>query len=267
MINNIKLASYNVRNLFDKVDDPLKNDGPPKKESEMLGISEILKKSNADIVALQEIENKDILNDLLKIASLDKKYNVIVGKSDDRGIATALLIDKKFNIKNYSINENNTNFKRPPVEAIVELSPGFEVKVYSIHLKSQRGGVESDIQRQKEAQTLVDMVKNSNIPTILMGDFNDFPNSTVIKTIESNNFKDVRKLDKLSEETKYPTHFSKHVSTLDYIFVSPELEDKVVQNSFNIVGNKENPIASKVSDHRLIEVQLNLEQSIRKALE
>ncbi|MCS6955806.1 MAG: endonuclease/exonuclease/phosphatase family protein [Candidatus Calescibacterium sp.] len=267
MINNIKLASYNVWNLFDKVDDPLKSDGPPKKENEMIGIADILSKSNADIVALQEVENKDILNDLLKIASLDKKYNVIVGKSDDRGIATALLIDKKFKIKSYSINENNTNFKRPPVEAIVELSPGFEVKVYSVHLKSKRGGVESDTQRQKEAQNLVNMASNSKVPTILMGDFNDLPNSTVIRTIENNNFQDVRKLDKLSEETKYPTHFGKHVSTLDYIFVSPELQDKVVQNSFNVVGNKENPIASKVSDHRLIEVQLNLKQAIQKALE
>ncbi len=263
----IKLASYNIRNLFDKYDDPLKNDGPPKKEKEIEGIGEIIKNSNADIIALQEVENKEILVDLLKTAGIEDKYEVIVGKSDDRGIAPALLVSKRFKVKSYTINENNNNFKRPPVEALVEIAPGFNVKVFAVHLKSKRGGPESDIQRQKEAQNLIKLAKNSEVPTILMGDFNDLPDSKVIKTIENNNFKDVRKLDKLSNETNTPTHFSKHVSILDYIFLSPQLQDKVVQKSFNVVGNRENPIADKVSDHRLIEVQLKLEENYRKALE
>lgn len=267
MISKIKLASYNLYNLFDRFDDPVKSDGPPKPEKHMIGIAEILKNTNADIVALQEVENEQILYDLLKITSLDKKYNVIVGKSDDRGIATALLIDKKFKIKSYTINENNANFKRPPVEAVVELMPGFDVKIFSVHLKSKRGGVEADIQRQKEAMNLVDLATKEKMPTILMGDFNDLPDSSVIKTIENSNFKDVRKLDKLSKETKLPTHYGKHVSTLDYIFLSEELQNTVIQNTFNVVGKIENPIAKKVSDHRLIEVQLSLQKAIKKVLE
>ncbi|MFN3995414.1 MAG: endonuclease/exonuclease/phosphatase family protein, partial [bacterium] len=215
-INTIKLATYNVRNLFDKVDDPLKEDGPPKPEKEMIGVADILKKTDADIVALQEVENEEVLRELLKTGGLDKKYNIIVGKSDNRGIATALLIDKKFKIKSYSINDNDTNFKRPPVEALVEIMPGFEVKVFSVHLKSKRGGAEADLQRLKEAQKLIEKTQNSNVPTILMGDFNDYPDSQVIKTIENGNFKDARKLDKLSKEVNYSTHFSKHVGILDY---------------------------------------------------
>lgn len=268
MINraNIKLATYNVCNLFDKIDDPLKDDGPAKPEKEIIGIADILKNTNADIVALQEVENKEVLTDLLKINGLDKKYNIIVGKTDNRGIGVALLIDKKFKIKSYAINENDSNFKRPPVEALIELMPGFEIKVFAVHLKSKRGGPESDVQRLKEAQRLAEIAKNSKVPTILMGDFNDHPNSAVIKTIENNGFIDVRKLDKISKEVNYPTHYGQHVSTLDYIFLSSELQNSVVQNSFNVVGKKENPLANKVSDHRLVEVQLKIKEAIEKAL-
>jgi endonuclease/exonuclease/phosphatase family metal-dependent hydrolase len=262
----IKLASYNVENLFDKYDDPLKNDGPPKKDRSIQALASVLSQSNADVVALQEVENKEILDHLLKVASLTDKYNVIVGKSDDRGIATALLINKKFKIKSYTINDSNSNFKRPPVEAVVEIMPNFQVKFFSVHLKSKRGGWESDVQRQKEANELVRMAKNSDLPTILMGDFNDLPNSSVINTMKSNGFRDVRNLDKLSKEVNYPTHFSNHISTLDYIFLSDNLKGKVVDGSFNVIGRNENKLADKASDHRLIEVQLQIQENIRKAL-
>jgi len=263
----IKLASYNVRNLFDRIDDPTKNDGPPKSDKELRATASIIAQSNADIIALQEVENKEIVEQLLSVASIKDKYNVIVGKSDDRGIAPALLISKKFKIKSYTINENNDNFKRPPVEAIVELMPNFNVKVVSVHLKSKRGGIEADIQRQKEANELIKMNKSSKIPTIMMGDFNDLPTSNVIQIIKNNSFIDVRDLDKKSPEVNLPTHYSNHISTLDYIFLSKNFPGKVIDGSFNVIGRKENPLADKASDHRLIEVQINLSENFRKALE
>jgi len=113
--NEVKLTTYNVENLFDKVDDPNKDDGPPKREKELKALAEILKQNNSDIVALQEVENKEALQELLGIAGLKDKYNIIVGKSDNRGIAAALLISKKFPIKKVNIHENDTTFKRPPV--------------------------------------------------------------------------------------------------------------------------------------------------------
>ncbi|MEN3015096.1 MAG: endonuclease/exonuclease/phosphatase family protein [bacterium] len=265
-VNTLKLASYNLRNLFDNIDDPLKNDGPPKKESEIAGIGDIIRRSNADIVALQEVENIQILTKLLETAGLKDKYNVIVGKSDERGIATALLVSKKFKIKNYTINENNEVFKRPPVEALIEIMPGFQVKVFTVHLKSKRGGVEADKQRYKEVENLIQKTKNTDTPTIIMGDFNDLPDSITIKTLESNGFTDVRNLDKMSRETKYPTYYGKYKSVLDYIFVSKHFNESVVQRSFNVVGRYEYPNVHKFSDHRMIEIQLNLEKVIRNAL-
>lgn len=271
--NEVKLTTYNVENLFDKVDDPNKDDGPPKREKELKALAEILKQNNSDIVALQEVENKEALQELLGIAGLKDKYNVIVGKSDNRGIAAALLISKKFPIKKVDIHENDTTFKRPPVEAIVELAPGFNVKVFSVHLKSKRGGAESDIQRQKEAAKLIEYAKKDNMPTILMGDFNDSPDSATISTIKNANFTDTRNLDNLSKETNLPTHYSNNpkygAHILDYIFLNDKAKEKlnVVQGSFDITGKYDNPLATVASDHRAVSIKLNLQNIISSKFE
>ncbi len=271
--NEVKLTTYNVENLFDKVDDPNKDDGPPKREKELKALAEILKQNNSDIVALQEVENKEALQELLGIAGLKDKYNIIVGKSDNRGIAAALLISKKFPIKKVNIHENDTTFKRPPVEAIVELAPGFNVKIFSVHLKSKRGGAESDIQRQKEAAKLIEYAKKDNMPTILMGDFNDSPDSATISTIKNANFTDTRNLDNLSKETNLPTHYSNNpkygAHILDYIFLNDKAKEKlnVVQGSFDITGKYDNPLATVASDHRAVSIKLNLQNIISSKFE
>jgi endonuclease/exonuclease/phosphatase family metal-dependent hydrolase len=260
----IKLTTYNVQNLFDKIDDPIKEDHTPKNENSLKALAEILKQNNSDIVALQEVENKYSLQELLEVAGLKDKYNVIVGKSDNRGIATALLISKKFPIKKVDIHENDTTFKRPPVEAIVELAPGFNVKIFSVHLKSKRGGMESDIQRQQEATKLIEYAKKDDIPTILMGDFNDTPDSNTISIIKNNKFTDIRQLDNLSQETNNYTHYSNNPkydpSIIDYIFLNDKAkkELKVVQGSFDVTGKHDNPLAPIASDHRAVSIKLNL---------
>jgi endonuclease/exonuclease/phosphatase family metal-dependent hydrolase len=269
----IKLTTYNVYNLFDKVDDPNKDDGPPKDEKSLKALAEILKQNNSDIVALQEVENKEVLEELLSLAGLKDKYNIIVGKSDNRGIATALLVSKKFPIKKVDIHQDDTTFKRPPVEAIVELSPGFNVKFFSVHLKSKRGGMESDIQRQKEAAKLIEYAKKDDIPTILMGDFNDTPDSTTISIIKNNKFTDTRQLDSLSKETNNYTHYSNNPkykpSIIDYIFLNDKAKEKlkVVQGSFDVTGKYDNPLAPIASDHRAVSIKLNLQNILSNKFE
>lgn len=271
--NDIKLTTYNVRNLFDKYDDPNKSDGPPKKDNQLNALAQILKQNNSDIIALQEVENKEILEELLNIAGLKDKYNIIVGKSDVRGIAAAFLISKRFPIKKIEIHQNDSTFKRPPVEAIVELAPGFNVKIFSVHLKSKIGASESDIQRKKEATKLIEYAKKDDLPTILMGDFNDTPDSSPISIIKNNKFTDVRQLDNLSKEVNMPTFYSYNprygAHILDYIFINDKAKEKfnVIQGSFDVTGKYDNPLAPVASDHRAVSIKLNLQNIISSNFE
>lgn len=274
---NVKFTTYNVENLFDGVDDPFKDDGPAKPEKEKIALANVLKSLNSDVIALQEVENKEIIQEVLTLAGMKDRYNIIVGKSDGRGIACALLIDKKYPIKKYSINEGESTFYRPPVEAVIELSPGFNIKIYSVHFKAKMDP-HSQEQRKKEAKRLIELARKENVATVIMGDFNDLPSSEVSELFESNGFTDVRKIDKLSKDVDTPTHFSTEnieknldfpqeesfdieeekskikPSILDYIRISYDLKSYIIQGSFDVLEKNENPNVLLASDHRPISV-------------
>ncbi|MGC8733596.1 MAG: endonuclease/exonuclease/phosphatase family protein [bacterium] len=277
-LNTIKITTYNVENLFDKVDDPNKDDGPPKPDNELKALSNVIKNLNSDILVLEEVENKEIIEQVLSMAGLKDRYNIIVGKSDGRGIAVALLIDKKFPIKKYTINEKESTFYRPPVEAIVELAPGFEVKIMGVHFKAKMDH-NSEQQRLKEASRAIELAKQDNLPTILAGDFNDLPASKTLNLIQNNGFTDVRKIDLLSKDSNTPTHYTIYhlpekdnkdnkvpndykeakgkPSIIDYITVTDNLRKYVVQGSFDVLEKQELPDTAIASDHRPVSVQFN----------
>jgi len=272
----IKFTTYNVENLFDNIDDPSKDDGPPKSEKEKVALAEVLKRLDSDIVALQEVENEQIIKEVLTLAGLQNRYNIIVGKSDGRGIACALLIDKKFPIKSYTINEKDDTFYRPPVEAVINLTPSFPVKIMSVHFKAKMDP-QSTEQRIKEAKRTIELAKKDNLPTIIMGDYNDLPQSQTSKIFDTNGFIDVRQIDKESPDTSTPTHFlveeNKNLenspeenslediekiskpSIIDYIRVSDNLSKYVVQGSFDVLEKHEDPNTVIASDHRPVSVK------------
>ncbi len=276
-LNKIKITTYNVENLFDKIDDPNKDDGPPKPDNELKALANVIKYLNSDILVLEEVENKDILLEVLGIAGLKDRYNVIVGKSDGRGIAVALLIDKKYPIKSYTINQNENIFYRPPVEAVVELAPNFNVKIVGCHFKAKMDPA-SEMQRLKEAKRAIELAKQDTLPTIIAGDFNDLPNSKTLSLFPNNGFTDVRKIDLLSKDTNTPTHYTvyhlpekdnkeidipndyKEVkgksSIIDYITVTDNLKKYVVQGSFDVLEKNELNDVSIASDHRPVSVEL-----------
>jgi hypothetical protein len=48
-INKIKISTYNVENLFDKVDDPNKDDRSAKPDNELKALANVLKTLDSDI--------------------------------------------------------------------------------------------------------------------------------------------------------------------------------------------------------------------------
>ena len=68
----LKIATFNVENLFDatiqgtEYSDFKTNWNNAKFRAKLKNISNVIKDLNADIIALQEIENKGVLNELAK---------------------------------------------------------------------------------------------------------------------------------------------------------------------------------------------------------
>ena len=98
---SIKIAFYNVENLFDTIRNPLTYDAEftprgvrrwntERYRHKISHIAQVLDELQADIIGLAEIENEEVLQDLL--LTMDQDYNYLHRHTaDSRGIDVALL--------------------------------------------------------------------------------------------------------------------------------------------------------------------------------
>ncbi len=201
------VAFYNAENLFDTVDDPDTNDSDRTPEGEarwtqelyqdhvnkiasVIGqIGEEVRKSAPDVVGLAEVENKGVVEDLLKTSYLkDKNYGIVHFDSPDkRGIDVALLYRKDvFKVKDSSKHElllHDSDTKKRIYTRDQLLVSGYldgELVYFIVnHWPSRRGGeVRSRYLREAAAalnKQIIDSVLqvSPGAKIISMGDFND----------------------------------------------------------------------------------------------
>lgn len=213
---DIRFAFYNVENLFDMIDDSVKQDDDflPwgmmgwKSEKYHLKLKQIYKVlvnvggwSLPELIGFCEIENRFVLEELLNKTPLGKgNYGIIHEESPDaRGIDVGLIYRKDAFIPlnheaiDITFPDNETYKTRDIlyIQGIVNTKD--TLNIFVVHLPSKRGGaVASEPRRVFVAEQIrkkVDAIKvekpNANI--IITGDYNDEPNSKCV--IESLNAK------------------------------------------------------------------------------
>lgn len=206
-----KLAFYNVENLFDIEDDPatLDEDFTPggvqkwdleRYELKIGKIAQVMDSlGRPNFIGLAEIENKKVLEDLIRAPGLiDEDYGIIHKESPDvRGIDVALLYKKK-DFKVLETEFIRVNFPefiekdyttRDILYAKGKLSNGDIIHLFVNHWPSRRGGLEqSEPKRLFVAQHVrkaVDEIsrKEPGAKIVIMGDFNDEPDNTSINSV------------------------------------------------------------------------------------
>ena len=208
---------YNLENLFDTIDSPQSNDSeflPDSKKQwnsyrynhklRQLGkvFSNLAHYKNnnnmPDIIGLCEVENRLVIEDLLKIPAFSNQDYTIVHQDspDSRGIDCALLFSNKFKLLKYDfISIKNSNEKRPTRD-IVYVKLAFKdeiINVFVNHWPSRWGGQEkSNYKRVYASKVLSEYIKRNTSDdeySIIMGDFNDYPsNESISKLIVDNKF-------------------------------------------------------------------------------
>jgi predicted extracellular nuclease len=208
-VDCLQVATFNVENFFDTVDDPQKEDMVLSRTQYETKIKKLVKAIWVEMKAptllvLQEVENQKVLQDLsvaLNRQNPSLRYQgVCAGSSDGRGIQNAFLVDtqrlklnKHFLMSTPEVAQafglKSESPGREPLVGKFSLGSS-EFTVIGNHFKSKNGdqplmGVDqppdrgTEVQRKKQAKALRQYVnqllKEDPLANILLaGDFNDF---------------------------------------------------------------------------------------------
>lgn len=271
MPGTIRLATYNLLNLFDNVDDPtLSGDAEDiddaKPDDQKQALARAIRRLNADVLALQEIESESALREFRDqyLATLGYVYLVSIDTGDPRGIECAVL--SRFPLTNVQTwaglelggihpdtwgsqpNEwagQPITFKRSPLRVDVEVprmsdgdgngQPGYTMTLFVVHNKS---GGPGGYWREAESRKIVELVaqartENAEANIIVLGDMNAMSQDQSVRTVLDAGFTEILPFD---PERALATTSHESNRRIDHILVSGPALREVVQGSAFILG-------------------------------
>jgi exonuclease III len=193
--NNFTIASYNVENLFDLKDDNDEySEFIPNTHSlwnqrnfniKFNNLLKVINDLDADIIALQEIENRDLMQQLMKKLPQYKYYSFI--KYPKSAIGVGLLSKIKIKDNRHIDVKFTTKLFRPILETTF-IYENIEFKVFNNHWPSKAAGESYRVKYAKDLQDRLEKLPK-DYDYILVGDFNSDYNEyqTFKKNLKLNN--------------------------------------------------------------------------------
>ena len=202
----LSIGFWNGENLFDIIDDPLKNDeefaigGRKNVTQEIYDLkinhsAEVLSDLNVDVLGICEVEHASVLEDL-NSAYKEKDYKIIQYESpDERGIDNALMYDpKRFEVISSKPIPNTLpgGDKTRDILYVKGKYAGELIHLFVNHWPSNYGGREKAIPKRTSTAELIikeiELLKKADqfAEIILLGDFNENPDEQNIKLLEKN---------------------------------------------------------------------------------
>lgn len=260
------IGFYNLENLFDTLIDPdpdkiLQDDFTPKGskrwtssryKEKIENMSKVIADLGIDVtpdgmavLGVSEIENKSVLEDLIKTEKLkDRGYKIVhYESSDKRGIDVGLLYNPKYfeveSSSNISLRSIDTTFYTRDQLLVNGYLNGEKIHIIVAHWPSRSGGEKKSKPRRASAATLgrliIDSIQNiePNAKILYMGDLNDDPIDESIKK----HLKSVGKKEEVQKENMFnpwESYYKKGIGTLAYrdawnlfdqILITPSLLD------------------------------------------
>ncbi len=263
------IASYNVKNLFDNANDPYHSDEGTraKPRSEMRHLARVIREINADVLALQEVESRGYLQQFLETMLYDMGYEHVVHfeGNDGRGIDVCLIsrvpVGEVTSHRHHVFKAHDGGDQRFGRDLLrVELLPdgGDSFEVWVVHLKSNSGGKElNEPIRLGECQEVHRLIarrlkQDPDVSLILCGDFNDEFKSRTLRTILGDPPILRTTFDDLPESDRITYNKDPYRSMIDFILCSPAMAERMLPGSFQIrqgsedeSGSDHNPISAR----------------------
>lgn len=228
----ITVLSYNIKR-------GLGNDG----QTDLGRAAGLINREQPDLVALQEIDHGvdrsgeiDQMVELENLTGLHARFGVFMPyRGGEYGIGL---------LSRYPILESNNHTlpegeePRTALDARVQLPNGEELILCSIHFYA------TEAERLAQAETVVDIYRETQTPMILAGDFNSRPGSIVMELIEKHWVNTDKGEDRFTMSATDPR------SEIDFILYRPADRFEVV--SIDVLDE---PV---ISDHRPVLMVLRL---------
>ena len=271
----LTVATYNVENYLvtDRMVEGVFRQAYPKPESEKAALRKVIGAIAPDILAIQEMGKRPLLDELqkdLRAEGHDYPYAEVLEAGDEaRHVAFLSKVPPK-NVKGHarvavSYKGKRDIVKRGVLEATFPTAHG-DLTVFIVHLKSRRTEDESDpegvAQRGAEAEAVRDVVL-SRFPDpskglfLICGDFNDTRNSRALRALTKRGDSEVVDILRAGDSRGETwTHFYRREDTysrIDYLAVSAELRKLIVGGRGHI---HDGPGVSDASDHRPVYLKL-----------
>lgn len=253
----LRIATYNIRNLFDGKTNPIARNKPlspmataeiiaegaekAKPEKELQALSVSMHEINADVIGLQEVESNPTLTAFRDRFLKDMGYKevVLLEGNDERGIDVALMSrypvtsvkshkDVRFEVPGQGMQ----GFQRDLLQVRIQGPNNYAFTVFVAHFKSHHGGPASDVIRRAEAEAANRIIRefqqaNPRENVVMMGDFNDSPDKAPLAPLLSPQsglgFNDVIFSDLGSGETVFTYHPKQYRSRIDYLLVNQNM--------------------------------------------
>lgn len=190
-----RVAAYNVENYLEQ---PTKTRPHAKSAEARAKVRESIRAMNPDVIALEEIGDTNALlelRDSLRSEGLNFPFWELVGGFDTNihvSVLSRLPITARrpHTNEDFLLNGRRFEVSRGFVEADLRVSAGYSFTIIAAHLKSRRPVPDADEadERLGEARILRRLVDqrltaNPDLNLIVLGDFNDTPDSPAIKEI------------------------------------------------------------------------------------
>ncbi|RMH02582.1 MAG: hypothetical protein D6702_08465 [Planctomycetota bacterium] len=257
----IRIATWNLENLFDRWDDPWREDERTRpsyaSDARLDRIAAVLRRLDADVVCVEEVENRFLLESFAAERLSELGYEVVAFEGNDpRGIDVALLsrlpigpVTSYRHLRFRDDRGREQRFRRDLLR--VRIGSPLDADVYVVHLKSQHGGDEADVVRLAEAKAVAAVIggeleRDPAYRALVAGDFNDVPDSATLQALLA-----IGLVDACAGSSEPSYNREPYRSRIDFILLTPALARSLA--GAEIVAGEE---IERASDHNPVSARL-----------
>jgi endonuclease/exonuclease/phosphatase family metal-dependent hydrolase len=277
--STFRFATFNTLNLFDDADNPYSWDEatPAKPRRQLEALAKTIRHLNADVVALEEVENRGYLERFLEVFLPDLGYEHVVefDGNDDRGINVALIsripvgeVRSNRHVEFPGPDGKPMRFARDVLNVTLQPSPTQSIQIWIVHLLSNFQGRDyAERYRVAEAREIRELLdeeldSDANARIVVAGDFNDTWGSETLRTVIGTGSTALWSTSLDCHESSPITYNQKpYLSMIDFILCSPAMKYQYVKGSYRVEpgspdesGSDHNPVVVEFNTKPVIEV-------------